>query len=151
MEWEHTKPVSLETIYAVERKVGFKFPQDFIDCASRNNGGMPEPHVFDLGSVKEKVFGALFDFNDSGKNFSVYEAYETAIEEHGLPTELFPFADDPSGDFFCFDYRSLENGEPIIVLYDHEREYDPENEKDSLRKVANSLSEFLSMMYDPEN
>ncbi|MFD1425200.1 SMI1/KNR4 family protein [Laceyella tengchongensis] len=59
--------------------------------------------------------------------------------------ELVPFADDPAGNFICFDYRTLVAGEPIVVFFYHKRD------KDNIKKIADSFSQFLEMLYEPRD
>ncbi|MCS1350753.1 SMI1/KNR4 family protein [Mechercharimyces sp. CAU 1602] len=152
MNWLFVKPIDDEKIKEVERELEVVFPRSFVNCVRVNNGGSPESHTtYDLDNRKEQEFGELFDFNASGEGLSITDAHKILMNEHGLPKEMIPFADDPSGNFLCFDYRNVKNGEPIIVLYDHEYEYNPGDEQVSLDKVADSFSDFLSMLYELED
>ncbi|MCS1350310.1 SMI1/KNR4 family protein [Mechercharimyces sp. CAU 1602] len=151
MKWEYVKPIDEQKIKEIESELKVKFPKAFVSCVRDNNGGRPETHtVYDLGRRKGKVFGELFDFYWTDDGLSIIEAHEISIDENELPEEIIPFGIDPAGDFFCFDYRHLINDEPIVVLYNHDREYDPGDEGDSLTKIADSFSDFLSMLYEPE-
>lgn len=143
MKWRYTKPITEERIKKVEKELGVNFPTSFVECVRENNAGRPNTILFDLERDKEKVFGNLFDFNDTNQGLSILEAYEVLIDEHEAPKELIPFADDPAGNFICFDYRSVTNGEPIVVFLYHE------SEDDNIRKVSNSFQEFMDKLYEP--
>jgi cell wall assembly regulator SMI1 len=146
MEWEYKKPIDEKRIREVEMELGVHFPKSFFDCVLKNNAGRPKTKLlFDLGNEKEKVFGNLFNFNEDEDHFSILEAHEVLIGEHEAPIELVPFADDPAGNFICFDYRTLVAGEPIVVFFYHERD------EDNIKKIADSFSQFLEMLYEPRD
>ncbi|WP_141201678.1 SMI1/KNR4 family protein [Paludifilum halophilum] len=144
MDWRYTKPVKPERIQEVETELNVRFPNSFVECVKKNNAGRPNAILFDLGNDKEKVFGNLFDFNDSEYGLSILEAYESLVDEHEAPKELIPFADDPAGNFICFDYRSINNGEPAVVFFYHERD------EDNIRRISNSFEDFINKLYEPK-
>ncbi len=112
LEWEYPDAeVSNEEVKNIGDRLGFYLPEDYIKCVSLYGGSNVYPDVFNLGETK-KVFGNLFSFDkSSGENIEkMYDIYKLT-----LPKELFPIADDPSGNLICFDYKHDENN-PIVVF-----------------------------------
>ncbi|CAH1225046.1 hypothetical protein PAECIP111890_05732 [Paenibacillus sp. JJ-223] len=159
VEWQFAdKEVSREEIDAVSKKIGYRFPLDYILCSMVNHGANVEPEVFDVGH-KQKVFGSLLSFDESSPdNFlKVYENYKET-----LPTGVIPFAFDPAGNLICFDYKESEDM-PKIVFWEHEGAWEKsilvqdeglsveqaeERARENIFFVANSFTELLESLHD---
>lgn len=140
MHWDYTRPVSEEVVRRVERQLGEKFPPSYVECVKKYNNGAPEAYLYYMENGGERVFGQLIDIND------LLDVYETLIKEHKGPEHVIPFAEDPAGNFICFDYRGISDGEePSIVFFDHEVE------GGDIEKICDSFSDLLGMLHEPSN
>lgn len=129
--------LSLKDVSKVEHALEVSFPTDYVECVLLKNGGQPVPDTFDFDYKKEAVFNSLIDLNVSMKH-NVLEVYNQL--KNRLPESVFPFADDPFGNYLCFDYRATPN--PSIVYWDHEQ-----SERGKLHFVCNSFSELQNKLY----
>ena len=83
MEWYFVEPLeSVELIDEFEEFVGYKFPVSFRNCVKENNGGSPEPNVFDTESSEEIGLEHLLSFNkkDDCNIWDMVELYSQNIE-----------------------------------------------------------------------
>lgn len=140
------EPVSEERIDAVQKTLGVKFPDTFVACVRKWNGGRSEPDCFpyfdtewnrwDQGSI-----GVLLDFRepmdkylkqiyrddrDLWKDMDIQPWW--TIEDDNLferPDHFTPgliaFAEDGGGNHACFDYRTGRDiPDPPVVFWHHE-------------------------------
>ncbi|HHB2075694.1 TPA: SMI1/KNR4 family protein, partial [Bacillus cereus] len=105
-------------IEQVEKYFNIKLPNDFIECVKKYDGGYPRPKIFDVPGQDENVFNDLLTFHIEDE-YSIVKNYEDIKEE--LLDNIYPFANDPFGNFLCFDYRN-NSALPTIVFWDHEEE-----------------------------
>lgn len=132
--------VTKEEVIKIEEEIGVKFPKSFFECVINQNGAQPEKNIFDLNNEKGKIFGSLLDF-DLNSDENILSVYKDLKDR--LPNKVVPFADDPSGNYICFDYR--EEGKPEIVFWNHElTEGSP---KKSISYIAESFEELLNKLY----
>ncbi|MBJ8056120.1 SMI1/KNR4 family protein [Bacillus cereus] len=159
IEWDNPdKLVSRDYVLEVAQKMSVHFPQDYIECVLENNGASVEPEAFDVKGI-ERVFGSLlsYDENRIENILKVYENYKGTI-----PSNVIPFAIDPSGNLICFDYKNHEEN-PIVVFWEHEDAWEKEalmeskgitaGEAEEVARenvffVANTFTEFLSKLHD---
>jgi hypothetical protein len=138
MEWRFVKNGEVD-FAAVEQALEVLFPEDFKQCVAQYNGGRPTPNRFDSSTHRETVMKSLLSFRlaDKGNVLDVF-----GWIRNRLPRKVIPFANTPSGDYLCFDYRASQ---PNVVLWDHERaSLDPE---DALSFVADSFTALISKLY----
>ena len=106
--------VEEETINKVEKSLGM--------CKSESRG-TPIPGAFYLHEYGEGVINRLLSFNEDSPIY-ILKMWESLNTMHEQPKELIPFANDPFGNVYCFDYRQKET--PSLVTYDHEeRDVEP--------------------------
>lgn len=93
-------------------------------------------------NTREKTcIGRFFDFNHlpclaySDDVTNDFDYYSLPIMQE---KSILPFADDPGGYFFCFDYRNQKDN-PSIVLWIREN-----TEEFDIVKVADSFEEFIN-------
>ncbi|QUG40138.1 SMI1/KNR4 family protein [Psychrobacillus sp. INOP01] len=136
IKWVFTEePLDEMKIGEVENSFGFILPDDYKQCIIENNGGFPEPNVFDCDDGRiEAVFNNLISFTNKDLNIKMF--YEFSSQK------LIPFGKDPFGNLLCFDYRYNEKS-PKIVFYDCE-----ETTKTS---VCDSFTDLLERLYALEN
>jgi hypothetical protein len=138
VKWILTKgELSREGVLKVEEALDVSFPSDYVDCVLLKNGGQPIPDTFDFEGRTEAVFNSLIDLNlDEGRN--IVKVYHHLKDR--LPGKVYPFADDPFGNYLCFDYRGGKD--PSVVFWDHEQS------NDEVSFVCNSFSELLDLLHE---
>ena len=153
MEWYFVKPLeSVELIDEFEEFVGYKFPVSFRNCVIKNNGGSPEPNVFDTESSEEIGLEHLLSFNkkDDCNIWDMVELYSQNIEilrknedydfldaYINIAENYIIFADAAFGNLIAF-YRADDS----VVFIDHETQ--------ETEKIADSFDEFINGLYDVE-
>ncbi|KEZ53657.1 hypothetical protein GS18_0201355 [Metabacillus indicus] len=157
LEWEYADSETSEAeIIDIGLRLGYSFPQDYIDCVKINGGASVIPEAFNVGTV-ERCFGSLFSFDEVSSEYIVkkYEIYKGF-----LPKKVFPIACDPAGNLICFDYESNES--PIVVFWEHENAAEKEllitdglTEEEAEKRarknivyVAATFTEFLDKLHD---
>ena len=133
-KWLFTdEPVEEGEIIEIEKLYGVILPCDYKQCIKENNGGFPEPNIFDCDEETEMVFNNLISFTDEDVNIRMFR---------GLSSQrLFPFAKDPFGNLICFDYRG-SNESPKVVFFNIE-----ENGKSTITSICDSFTMLLDRLY----
>ncbi|WP_111882793.1 SMI1/KNR4 family protein [Paracidovorax anthurii] len=125
----------------------FNVPKDYKEFLLENNGGIPIENVFKTISNERVVncFLALMaprGFEDSiGKYLEKYK--------DRIPENLLPIASAGSSDLVLVGANGLDG----VYYWDHNLESDEDdasNYYENIEKVANSFSEFLHLLHDPE-
>lgn len=130
LEWEYIKTLNDKNIFEnIEKKYKIKIPNDLKEIILKYNSGEPTPNIFDTYKSKGKVFNALFSYNENDKCNIFF------ILNNFNHKNLFPFADDVSGDTICIDLK-----DNTIKLVRHET--------DEIEFVSNSLNEFMNSLYE---
>ncbi|WP_373231865.1 SMI1/KNR4 family protein [Cohnella sp.] len=144
--WEfQDQQVGREVISLVEKKLDIEFPSDYVDVALKYHGGSPSLEIFQISGHGKAVFGYLLSYDPDSSNY-ILEVYNDIIDR--LPDKkVIPFANDPFGNFICFDYRK-DADNPSIVFWEHEIAFDSSDL--SLLYVASSFSELLEMLCFPD-
>lgn len=132
------KPVSEDEIAAVESSLNIRFPEDYIECAKNSHGGNPSMQVYNFKGHQEAVFNSLLSLNPNENNY-ILDVYNDIKDR--LVDDVYPFADDPFGNFICFDYRKSEGSTPTVVFWDHELAH--ENPEKALFPICKTFTELL--------
>jgi hypothetical protein len=128
-------PVEEEKITEIEKLYGVILPYDYKECIKENNGGFPEPNIFDCDDESiEKVFNNLISFTDENVNIRMFQEFSSG-------SSLFPFAKDPFGNLICFDYRE-SNESPKVVFLNFE-----ESGETSITLICDSFTMLLDRLY----
>lgn len=135
--------VQKEIIEHIEKRLGIPFPEDYKECARINHGGTPVPDTFDLEEYGEGVVNRLLSFNEDSPIY-ILNTWESLKTVHKQPKEIIPFANDPFGNIYCFDYRESESN-PVIVFYDHET--DPDDDM-ALTYVCDTFTELIESLHE---
>ncbi|MCL2797367.1 MAG: SMI1/KNR4 family protein [Firmicutes bacterium] len=115
LEWKVARPLVDKTpIEKFEKMIGAIMPNDYVECAVKNNAGYPVQEVFLTESGVEHVFNNLLSFDES-KRMNIFKTYESARTVTGNKG-LVPFASDSFGNYICFDFASGAK----VVFWDHE-------------------------------
>jgi cell wall assembly regulator SMI1 len=146
LEWRWGgEPISQAVVKEIGHQLGVSFPSDYVECACKWHGGHPNLLCIDFPGRKEAVVSHLLSLAEEneggGGDMSLLQMYETLSDQ--LPDRVIPFAADPFGNMYCFDFRS--GNEPQCVFWNHERSDDS-----SISLVCGSFSEFLDRLYIPE-
>ncbi len=158
LKWRRPdKPLQREDISKVEELFDVCFPQDYINCVQLYHGASVIPYRVNLnGNVR--VFANLLSFSiDSVDN--IVKAYHNNKDR--FVNGIIPFACDPAGNYFCFDFRKNKNS-PSIVFWNHEiavneDDYSPEDlnsfsledaQERAMEKVCESFSKLLKLLHD---
>jgi len=142
IRWRRTKPIDISYIRKTEELLGIKFPEDYVQCVLENNSGIPTPKAFDPEGRNTAVFQRLLSHDPNSPTYIVSDY--NAIRDR-LPEGVYPFAEDPFGNFICFDYRK-DKENPSIVFWDHEK---PDHK--NIFPVCNSFTDLLNKLYEYED
>lgn len=115
-----------EEISEIEKELGYKLPQSYIELIKKHNGGIPVPRVFLTDDYEINITG-IFGI-DRTKCHSLCGELGSAfmISEWGYPNIGIAVADTISGghDMIFLDYRECgKDGEPKVVVVDQESDY----------------------------
>jgi cell wall assembly regulator SMI1 len=126
---------TIAAIQVAEAELGRTLPNSFANWLVLNNGKS-------LGSLT--IF-PVFDARDPRKTWdSIVRVFKGSWQEwlenfEDVPidfSQLLPFAEFGTGDFYCFDYSKIGNmNEPIVALWSHET--------GETTKISESFSDFL--------
>ena len=148
--------ISLNDIADAEKVLGVIFPTELQELILHFNHGRPDKFVYDTEKNKERVFGALLNFNikiDHPDN--VRRVYESIKDK--MPQNLYPFASDSAGNFICA--KIINSKIEGMFLWLHEESFNVERNTFSstsqsyfnrLEFIADSLDDFLKSLYLPE-
>lgn len=116
LTWKVVRPLTDKTlIKKLERIVGVAMPNDYIECVMENNAGYPSLKGFVTVAGNERVFNNLLTFDES-KGVNIFNTYKSVLAATGNKT-LLPFAEDPFGNYICFDFsESMAK----VVFWEHE-------------------------------
>ncbi|MCY8232267.1 SMI1/KNR4 family protein [Priestia filamentosa] len=162
LEWKYLeKPARDEDIKKVEEKLNVIFPEDYKQCIRTNHGARPKRDIFEVEGM-ERVFGALLMIQTPEKAIDILRVYENY--KLTLPKNVIPFADDPSGNLICFDYKNHSEN-PIVVFWEHEDAWEKEMlmkeeglseeeaeevARENIFYVADTFTEFLQKLHEDE-
>lgn len=149
-------PLVREDIARVEAKAGFQFPNDYVSCALLYHGASVVPYRINVNN-RERVFANLLSFSDESVD-NIIEVYDNYKER--LKNGIIPFACDPSGNLFCFDYRK-DKKNPSIIFFNSElgviaSDYSTgdlkrinleEAQEKAIEPVCGSFTEMLHMLH----
>ena len=135
------KPADPKEIIRVETVFGVQFPPDYKTCVMENQGKIPEPRRFHIHQKgKESIFHCLLHFDPKSTDYNLLDEY-TFYFEGDIPEGVIPFADDPSGNRLCFDFRTTPEN-PEVVFLDNGAYGEV-----SLYFIAKNFTELLNSLY----
>ena len=130
MKWKYVKKLEdINELKNFEFENGCQIPSYLRKCIINYNGGRPERKVFDTAVSKGRMIKKLLSLN-YGDVENIWDAYKCMQQED---RDLIPFANDPGGNFICFNKDSGE-----IYLWLHET--------DTVEYVAESFEDFLGKL-----
>lgn len=149
VEWQFGQDsVTRNEIADLEKEWGVTFPPPFVEVVLACHGGVPEPGDIQIAGKRTTTVQCLIPIvapvhDDDHDSIHMRRNYEWVQDR--LPDGVFPFAQEPGGDLFCFDYCDVET-EPTIAYWDHDIA-SPENPEGGITFVASSFSAMLSMLF----
>ena len=130
-EYQELK-LSTSMITIVEKKLGFKLPESYVELMNTKNGGMPIKNCFPTVSPTSwadnhiMISGFLGIGMEKENSLCGEMGNELIIEEWGYPKLGVYICDCPSGghDIVMLDYSKCgANGEPSVVHIDQDLDY----------------------------
>ncbi len=113
LQWLYGKKLqNLNDITEFEKESNIQFPPEYKKIISQNDGATPIPQLFSVADKSEKVFNYLI--KSSLVQTMFFDLCREYNPDHLL---LVPFADDPAGNFICFDFTTDRNN-PQVVFFD---------------------------------
>lgn len=130
-----TIPLSDELIAEIEKQLGFKLPEVYIQLCKLQNGGEPK-------NRKIKGFSSLDNIYPI--DLSLVELNDNLSDHCNYPRIGIYFASTVNGhSSFGLDYRACgRRGEPVVVNVDDEFDY-------RIAPVAKNMKEFLFTVLQP--
>lgn len=138
-EYVGKKPTD-EEVSDIEKELGYKLPQSYIELIGNHNGGIPRYNIFWDDNVCVNITG-IYGI-DKSKRCSVCGEFgnELWLNEWGYPDIGVAIADTISGghDMIFLDYSECgANGEPKVTLIDQEDDYESYT-------LADTFEEFIA-------
>ncbi|AEG00905.1 SMI1/KNR4 family protein [Methylomonas methanica] len=100
------KRVLESDVTAIETELRIRFPEPLRKLFVENNGGEPEPYVYQDDSLSTVVSETLPLISDSGRGTAVDTYNNLVVKKRLVGSNFFPFAVDAGGDYFFVDCSS---------------------------------------------
>ena len=136
--WKYVKPLDdISLIRKLENKMERTLPNDYVEFVIKHHAGRPSANLFKTLNGDERVFLRLISFDESQyvNMFTTFESFSSYVDA----THLLPFANDPFGNYICFDFS--ENPAEV-VFWDHET--------NKLDTVSKTFTDLVCMLYKTE-
>jgi len=142
-------PATGEQIEAVQARLGFQLPRQYLEQLQEHNGGVPGPNRCTLKSAQDLVAVQTFlgicrtDDLDLERTFQAYRGR--------IGAALLPVARSEGGNLICISHDPCTNGK--VYFWDHELESsdgETPNPK-ALLLIASSYRRFLSSLVSETN
>ncbi len=134
IHWKYIKEsIKEQRVMEVEKRIGVAFPSDFKKIVMTYHGARTEEDEIEVDGV-DRVFGGLLSFDEESLEFIVAhcEGYKEIVDKGYVP-----FARDPGGNNFCFDFSKEESK---IVFWNHET--------DTFYKISDTFTDFLTLLHE---
>jgi hypothetical protein len=135
-----SSPVTRTDIDEVEKRFGFKFPNDFWDLYLHFNGGQPDRNRF-VDGINVYIVDEFFPIKHGIPGLTLESNIQFIKADQLLPDYLIPFAINPGGDYFCFSTRENDRGSIFIYRMDFSK-----NPERGAIYLSSSLGEFLEKL-----
>jgi hypothetical protein len=148
------KQLTQEDISALNKRLSLQIPDDYKVFLLKNNGGEPKEYAIKFNENQLEIGGEElgYFYGLETKTENILDALDNL--QHFLPENLIPIADTPGGNLFLLSVNKDTYGN--VFYKDHEIEdsfeFSDSNKKlpESMLLVANSFSDFLTKLYDPD-
>lgn len=108
-----------KALLTAESSLGRILPPTFRNWLLRNNGkGIEGVTIFPVLDERDK----RKTWDSINRQTEIWRSYCVDVfpQELGQFQELQPFAEFGTGDYYCFDYSKVSDGEPQVVRWSHE-------------------------------
>ena len=102
------KWLSEDEVLGLEKSLGVEFPAPLRTLFVENNGGEPEPYVYQDDTVFTVVSETLPLISSTDRHTAIEVYNDLVIDRKLVKTSFFPFAVDAGGDYFFVDLDSSE-------------------------------------------
>ena len=136
--WTFVRPLmNNDLIFELENLLKISFPEYFISFIQENNAGYPKNNILDIKG-RERVVSNLISMNYEDRPNMLGESLylSTMFDEN-----LVPFAEDPFGNLFCFNFFLKDRYE--VVFLDMESNFE-------ITSIFETFSEFLDSLANNE-
>jgi cell wall assembly regulator SMI1 len=130
--------LSNERLADIQARLGVRLPEDYLEVVRVHQGGSPEGGSVILPDGTGTPFNMLLHFEEQPEGLDVLGIVEWS---EFLPDKVIPFAVDPGGNYFCFDYRASDTNPPVVFLAHDDPDTQPE-------RVAGSFTELIDSLQD---
>ncbi|MDQ3733601.1 MAG: SMI1/KNR4 family protein [Actinomycetota bacterium] len=138
-------PLTDDLISRVENRLGVRLPEDYLDVVRTHQGGAPDRGTVGLPDGAATSISMLLHFEEEPAGYNLVRIVEASDALYG---KLIPFAVDPAGNYFCFDYRgetlhsSSETrwNRPVVLVTVDSPEAEPQPVADGFAALIDSLS-----------
>lgn len=109
IDWKYASPIEENVINNVAKSHNITLPAMLVEIIMKGNNGSPSKNKFyyDHGN-NEDIFKTLLSYN----HIDIENVY-SALDELKDHPSLYPFGNDPAGNFICLKGKS-------VVLWRHE-------------------------------
>lgn len=140
VEWRYREPLGHDQdIRAIEEYARVRLPADYRAFVRDHNGATPKPRVLTLPTGRNVLLNRLLRVEADAVD-SIKGRMDALRDGHRV-VNLLPFADDPFGNLFCFEYarREFEG----VVFWDHEK-------NDAVNRICATFTELIDSLHDEE-
>ena len=134
---------NISRTFLLDYPQGFRFPQNYVECVLKYQGGKPSKDHLKIPKCGTIVFDCLSTFI-VGDISDILEQYHDIRQKLGTNL-LFPFAWDKAFNHICFDYRD-DRENPQIVYWDRQGLF-PKKVASGLFFVCNNFNELQEMLF----
>lgn len=106
------RPASDAAVRHAQDELEVELPAAFLAVARVHQGATPVPAGIDLPHGVGTAVGHLLHFEDTPFTSNIVAAIFPLLDV--LDEGIIPFAADVGGDFFCFDYRTGGDRQPVV-------------------------------------
>jgi cell wall assembly regulator SMI1 len=142
------RPLTGEELQQVETRIGVQLPEDYRLFLLQHNGGHPEPSAFKYTCDQQQwklAAVAYFLGIYEGEDENFLEYFDDYLGR--IPAETIPIARDPGGNLILLGVSEAHRGKVYFWLQDFENDA---GDFSNVCFVANSFSEFLNALFDPD-
>ncbi|MCA1705516.1 MAG: SMI1/KNR4 family protein, partial [Actinobacteria bacterium] len=134
----------------IQNRLGIRLPEDYLEVVRAHQGAAPSRDRIALPDGTTTSLSMLLHFEPEPAQFNLVSIVENADTAYG---KLVPFAVDPDGNYFCFDYRG-ETGNsssetrwnrPVVLVAADDPTAEPTPIADGFTPLINSLQEEASL------
>ncbi|WP_080962677.1 SMI1/KNR4 family protein [Chromobacterium subtsugae] len=137
--YEYQEKPTRSEIEFYSKNIGIKFPEDYLNFLTIQNGGKPDPSSVKIGN-KEKSIQYLYAFKNPMESCTL--DYAITIFNGRIPQGFIPIAHESSGSLLIMNCTVDGLGE--IYFWDHNNEADNSISPyfGNMKKIAQSFTEL---------